>query len=78
MINQSSREPTKPFNKSIEQSSHQASSVFKSDEPFNHLDELSIAILNQTFLDHVNNYGMILFASHFNPTISKLEIIDFN
>ena len=32
------------------------------DEPFNHLDELSIKILNQTFLDHINNDGMILFA----------------
>ena len=35
------------------------------DEPFNHLDDLSIEILNQTFLDHVNNNGIILFASHF-------------
>ena len=39
------------------------------DEPFNHLDEISIEILNGTFLDHVNNDGMILFASHFNPMI---------
>ena len=48
------------------------------DEPFNHLDELSIEILNQTFLDHINNDGMILFASHFNPIISNLETLVIN
>ena len=48
------------------------------DEPFNHLDDLSIEILNQTFLDHVNNDGMILFASHFDPMINNLEILEFN
>ena len=48
------------------------------DEPFNHLDNLSIEILNQTFIDHVNNDGMILFASHFDPIISKLETLELN
>ena len=48
------------------------------DEPFNHLDDLSIEILNQTFLDHVNSDGMILFASHFDPMINNLEILEFN
>ena len=48
------------------------------DEPFNHLDDLSIEILNQTFLDHVNNNGIILFASHFDPIISNLETLEFN
>ena len=48
------------------------------DEPFNHLDELSIEILNQTFLDHVNSDGMILFASHFDPIINNLETLEFN
>ena len=48
------------------------------DEPFNHLDDLSIEILNQTFLDHLNNDGMILFASHFDPMINNLEILEFN
>lgn len=47
------------------------------DEPYNHLDDISIEILNQTFIDHANNNGIILFASHFNPLISNLEIIDF-
>ena len=48
------------------------------DEPFNHLDDLSIEILNQTFLDHVNNNGLILFASHFDPKIINLETLEFN
>ena len=48
------------------------------DEPFNHLDDLSIKILSQTFLDHVNNNGLILFASHFDPKISNLETLEFN
>ena len=48
------------------------------DEPFNHLVDLSIEILNQTFLDHVNNDGMILFASHFDPMINNLETLRFN
>ena len=48
------------------------------DEPFNHLDNLSIEILNQTFMDHVNNDGMILFASHFDPIISNLETLELN
>ena len=48
------------------------------DEPFNHLDDLSIEILSQTFLDHANNNGMILFASHFDPMISNLETLEFN
>ena len=45
------------------------------DEPFNHLDDLSIEILNQTFLDHVNNDGMILFASHYDPMINNLKTL---
>ena len=48
------------------------------DEPFNHLDNLSIEILTQTFLDHINNNGMILFASHFNPIISNLKTLELN
>ena len=48
------------------------------DEPFNHLDDLSIEILNQTFLDHINSDGMNLFSSHFEPNISNLETLEFN
>ena len=46
------------------------------DEPYNHLDEKSINILNQTFIDHKNKDGIILFASHFEPNINNLEIIN--
>ena len=48
------------------------------DEPFNHLDDLSVEILNQTFLDHINNDGMILFTSHYDPMINNLEILVLN
>ena len=47
------------------------------DEPYNHLDEFSIGILIQTFIDHINNGGMIIFASHFNPNINNLMTLDF-
>ena len=46
------------------------------DEPYNHLDDLSTKILNQTFIDHINKDGIILFASHLNPSINNLEVID--
>ena len=46
------------------------------DEPYNHLDELSIEILNQTFIDHTNKDGVILFTSHLNPSIDNLEVVD--
>ena len=48
------------------------------DEPFNHLDSLSIEIFSQTFIDHINNDGMILFASHYDPVISNIETLEFN
>ena len=48
------------------------------DEPYNHLDDSSIDILNQTFVDHTNNDGIILFASHYNPAINNLEILEFS
>ena len=46
------------------------------DEPYNHLDDLSIEILNQTFIDHINKDGVILFTSHLNPIIDNLEVVD--
>ena len=48
------------------------------DEPYNHLDDSSIEILNQTFVDHTNNGGIILFASHYKPVVNNLEILEFN
>ena len=47
------------------------------DEPYNHLDNSSIQILNQTFEDHISKDGIVLFASHFEPEINGLEIINF-
>ena len=46
------------------------------DEPYNHLDDLSTEILNQTFIDHVNKNGIILFTSHLNPIIDNLGVVD--
>lgn len=48
------------------------------DEPYNHLDDSSIEILNQTFVDHTNNDGIILFASHYNPAVNNMEILEFS
>ena len=48
------------------------------DEPYNHLDNSSIEILNQTFVDHTNNDGIILFASHYNPAVNNMEILEFS
>ena len=47
------------------------------DEPYNHLDNLSIEILNQTFINHIKKDGIILFTSHLNPNIDNLEVVDF-
>ena len=47
------------------------------DEPYNHLDDLSIKILNQTFVDHKKRNGVILFTSHLNPNIDNLEVVNF-
>ena len=47
------------------------------DEPYNHLDDLSIKILNQTFIDHKKKDGIILFTSHLNPNINNLEVVNF-
>ena len=47
------------------------------DEPYNHLDDKSIEILNQTFIDHTKKDGIILFTSHFDPKINNLELINF-
>jgi len=46
------------------------------DEPYNHLDDFSIQILNQTFIDHIKKDGVILFTSHLNPSIDNLEVVD--
>jgi len=45
------------------------------DEPYNNLDNNSIDIINQTFIDHSNKEGIVLFSSHFEPNIPNYEIV---
>ena len=45
------------------------------DEPFSNLDTQSIEILSQTFEDHLNNEGSILFSSHQDINININEEI---
>ena len=44
------------------------------DEPYNHLDEKTIDILNQTFVEHSKKNGIILFTSHFETKIEQKQI----
>ena len=46
------------------------------DEPYNNLDDRSIEILNQTFIDHTKKNGVIIFTSHYEPIINNLEVIN--
>ena len=46
------------------------------DEPYNNLDNSSIEILNQTFIDHAKKDGIILFTSHIEPNIINLEVMN--
>ena len=46
------------------------------DEPYLGLDSSIIKILSTTFTSHINNGGMILFASHYDPQIRNIEKID--
>ena len=48
------------------------------DEPYNNLDSNSVEIFNQTFSDHLNKGGIILFSSHFQPNIIGLEVVSIN
>ena len=45
---------------------------------FSHINISNIKNSKKSPLDHINNDGMILFASHYNPTISNLETLDLN
>ena len=48
------------------------------DEPYNNLDSSSVEIINQTFIDHSNKEGIVVFSSHYKPNISNYEIVDIN
>ena len=45
------------------------------DEPLSNLDEDSIELMKQTFEDHCNKEGSIIFSSHQNPGIYVTEEI---
>ena len=48
------------------------------DEPYIGLDKNSIDIINETFIDHVSNNGIIIFSSNYEPHLKNLEIISLN
>ena len=48
------------------------------DEPYIGLDKNSMGIINETFIDHVSNNGIIIFSSNYEPHLKNLEIISLN
>jgi len=48
------------------------------DEPYIGLDKNSMEIINETFIDHVSNNGIIIFSSNYEPDLKNLEIISLN
>ena len=48
------------------------------DEPYIGLDKNSMEIINETFIDHVSNNGIIIFSSNHEPDLKNLEIISLN
>ena len=48
------------------------------DEPYIGLDKNSIGIINETFIDHVSNNGIIIFSSNYEPDLNNLEITSLN
>ena len=48
------------------------------DEPYIGLDKNSMDIINETFIDHVSNNGIIIFSSNYEPHLKNLEIISLN
>ena len=48
------------------------------DEPYIGLDKNSMDIVNETFIEHVSNNGIIIFSSNYKPDLKNLEIISLN
>jgi len=48
------------------------------DEPYIGLDKNSMEIMNETFIDHVSNNGIIIFSSNYEPNLQNLEIVSLN
>ena len=38
----------------------------------------SIEIINETFIDHLSNNGIIIFSSNYEPDLENLDIISLN
>ena len=45
------------------------------DEPFTNLDDNSIDVIGQTFIDHCKNEGCVIFSSHQDPHIRISELV---
>tara|TARA_Y100001970_G_C14048098_1_gene757411 strand:- start:402 stop:1025 length:624 start_codon:yes stop_codon:yes gene_type:complete len=45
------------------------------DEPYVGLDESMKEIINETFNNHIDNNGMIIFSSHFNPELKNMDTL---
>jgi len=48
------------------------------DEPYIGLDKNTTTLINDTFIDHTLNDGIIIFASHYEPEIKNMETISFD
>ena len=46
------------------------------DEPYMGLDDSTTSIMNETFKNHIENDGMIIFSSHYRPELRGVEIIE--
>ena len=46
------------------------------DEPYSGLDSITIELINETFKNHIENNGMIIFSSHYYPEIRTIETIN--
>ena len=46
------------------------------DEPYSGLDKSTIKLINETFINHIDNNGMIILSSHYLPQINNFESIN--
>ena len=46
------------------------------DEPYSGLDKSTIKLINETFVNHIDNNGMIILSSHYLPQINNFESIN--
>jgi len=45
------------------------------DEPYIGIDQSTIELVNETFKNHIDGGGMIVFSSHYNPELQNIEKI---